>query len=101
MLIVPEWRGQGLSRDLDARAAEAQGLALAIGLDVVAVNPLRLRQTRAATLIGVGQIEAIKPEVSESAAQLVIVDAALTAVPERTMEKIGRAAGVEKGCQYG
>jgi GTP-binding protein HflX len=86
MLIVPEWRGQGLSRDLDARAAEAKGLALAIGLDVVAVHPLRLRQTRAATLIGVGQIEAIKPEVGESAAQLVIVDAALTAIQQRNLE---------------
>jgi len=86
ILVVPEWRGQGLSRDLDARAAEAKGLALAIGLDVVAVHPLRLRQTRAATLIGVGQIEAIRPEVGESAAQLVIVDAALTAIQQRNLE---------------
>ena len=61
VLVVPEWHGQGLSRDLDARVAEAKGLALAIGLDVVAVHPLRLRQTRAATLIGAGQIEAIEP----------------------------------------
>src|SRR3546814_18019064 len=86
ILDVPEWRGQRLSRDLDARAAEAEGLALAIGLDVVAVHPLRLRQTRAATLIGVGQIEAIKPEVGESAAPLVIVDAALTAIQKRNLE---------------
>ncbi|HMN72941.1 MAG TPA: GTPase HflX [Rhodoblastus sp.] len=86
MLVVPEWHGQRLSRDLDARAEEAKGLALAIGLDVVAVHTLRLRQTRAATLIGVGQIEAIKPDVVESAAQLVIVDAALTAIQQRNLE---------------
>lgn len=86
VLIVPEWHGQRLSRDLDARAEEAQGLALAIGLEVVAVHPLRLRQTRAATLIGVGQIEAIKPDVGEGAAQLVIVDAALTAIQQRNLE---------------
>ena len=67
---MPEWHGQRLSRDLDARAEEAKGLALAIGLDVVAVHALRLRQTRAATLIGVGQIEAIKPDVVERSAQL-------------------------------
>ena len=83
---MPEWHGQRLSRDLDARAEEAKGLALAIGLDVVAVHTLRLRQTRAATLIGVGQIEAIKPDVVESAAQLVIVDAALTAIQQRNLE---------------
>ncbi|MGV7120880.1 GTPase HflX [Sphingopyxis sp. 550A] len=86
LLIVPEWHGQRLSRDLDARAEEAKGLALAIGLDVVAVHTLRLRQTRAATLIGVGQIEAIKPDVVERAAQLVIVDAALTAIQQRNLE---------------
>lgn len=86
MLIVPEWHGQRLSRDLDARAEEAKGLALAIGLEVVAVFPLRLRQTRAATLLGVGQIDAIKAEVGEGAAQLVIVDAALTAIQQRNLE---------------
>jgi GTP-binding protein HflX len=86
LLIVPEWHGQRLSRDLDARAEEAKGLALAIGLDVAAVHTLRLRQTRAATLIGVGQIEAIKPDVVERAAQLVIVDAALTAIQQRNLE---------------
>lgn len=86
MLIVPEWRGQRLSRDLDARAEEAKGLALAIGLVVVAVHRLHLRQTRAATLIGSGQIEAIKPDVGEGAAQLVIVDAALSAIQQRNLE---------------
>lgn len=86
VLVVPEWRGQRLSRDLDARVEEARGLAVAIGLNVVAVHPLRLRQTRAATLLGVGQIEAIKPDVGEGAAQLVIVDAALTAIQQRNLE---------------
>ncbi|WP_443029361.1 GTPase HflX [Sphingopyxis sp. QXT-31] len=86
VLIVPEWHGQRLSRDLDARAEEAKGLALAIGLEVVAVFPLRLRQTRAATLLGVGQIDAIKAEIGEGAAQLVIVDAALTAIQQRNLE---------------
>ncbi len=86
MLIVPEWHGQRLSRDLDARAEEAKGLALAIGLEVVAVFPLRLRQTRAATLLGVGQIDAVKSQVGEGAAQLVIVDAALTAIQQRNLE---------------
>ncbi|WP_374526557.1 GTPase HflX [Sphingopyxis sp.] len=86
LLIVPEWHGQRLSRDLDARAEEAKGLALAIGLNVVTVHPLRLRQTRAATLIGVGQIEAIKPDIAMEGIQLVIVDAALTAIQQRNLE---------------
>src|SRR3546814_13337631 len=64
LVIVPEWHSQRLARDLDARAEEARGLALAIGLDVVAVHTLRLRQTRAATLLAVGQIDAIAPDLA-------------------------------------
>jgi len=86
LLVVPEWRGQRLSRDLDARVEEAKGLALAIGLDVIAVHSLRLRQTRAATLIGVGQIEAIRPDIDAKAVQLVIVDAPLSAIQQRNLE---------------
>lgn len=86
MIIVPEWHSQRLARDLDARAEEARGLALAIGLDVVAVHTLRLRQTRAATLLGVGQIEAIAPDIAAKGIQLVVVDAALTAIQQRNLE---------------
>ncbi len=83
---MPEWHSQRLARDLDARAEEARGLALAIGLDVVAVHTLRLRQTRAATLLGVGQIEAIAPDVEKYGVQLVVVDAALTPIQQRNLE---------------
>lgn len=83
---MPEWHSQRLSRDLDARAEEARGLAVAIGLDVVAVHTLRLRQTRAATLLGVGQIEAIAPDIAAKNVQLVVVDAALTAIQQRNLE---------------
>ena len=86
LLVVPEWHSQRLARDLDARAEEARGLALAIGLDVVAVHTLRLRQTRAATLLGVGQIEAITPDIAAKNVQLVVVDAALSPIQQRNLE---------------
>lgn len=86
LIIVPEWHAQRLPRDLDARVTEACGLALAIGLDVRSTHPLRLRQTRAATLLGVGQIEAIKPTVDEQGIDLIIVDTALTAIQQRNLE---------------
>ncbi|QCB54846.1 GTPase HflX [Sphingopyxis sp. PAMC25046] len=86
LVIVPEWHSQRLARDLDARAEEARGLALAIGLDVVAVHTLRLRQTRAATLLGVGQIDAIAPEIAAKGVLLVVVDAALTPIQQRNLE---------------
>jgi GTP-binding protein HflX len=86
LLIVPQWYSQGLARDSDARVGEATGLAHAIGLDVVAVHAIRLRKTRAATLIGVGQIETIKPDVEEKEVQVVIVDAALSPIQQRNLE---------------
>ncbi len=86
MIIVPEWHSQRLARDADARAEEARGLALAIGLEVVAIHTLRLRQTRAATLLGVGQIDAIAPDIAAKGVQLVVVDAALTAIQQRNLE---------------
>ncbi len=86
LIVVPEWHSQRLPRDLDARAEEARGLALAIGLNVVAVHTLRLRQTRAATLLGVGQIEAITPDIEKFGVQLVVVDAALSPIQQRNLE---------------
>jgi GTPase len=86
LLIVPEWHGQGGRRDLTARAEEAVGLARAIALDVRHVHPLRLRQTRAATLLGSGQIEALKPVIAREGVALVVVDAALTAIQQRNLE---------------
>ncbi|NJS13689.1 MAG: GTPase HflX, partial [Sphingopyxis sp.] len=86
LVIVPEWHGQGVRRDLDARSEEAAGLARAIALDIRHVHPLRLRQTRAATLLGSGQIDALKPVIVEKDIALVVVDAALTAIQQRNLE---------------
>ena len=47
---------------------------------------LRLRQTRAATLIGVGQIEALVPVIAQNAVELVVVDAERTAIQQRNLE---------------
>lgn len=47
---------------------------------------LRLRQTRAATLLGVGQIEAITPDVVAKGVQVVVVDAALSPIQQRNLE---------------
>ena len=75
-----------MRRDLDARADEAAGLARAIALDIRHVQQLRLRQTRAATLIGSGQIDALLPVVTQHHIELIVVDAALTAIQQRNLE---------------
>jgi GTP-binding protein HflX len=66
---------------------EAAGLALAIGVDVVAKRAFRLRQLRPATLLGKGQVEEIAELARENEAGLLIVDAPLTPVQQKSLEE--------------
>ena len=59
IVVVPERVGEGARRSTEARLDEAEGLAGAIGVDVVARKAFRLRQVRPATLLGKGQVEEI------------------------------------------
>ena len=86
-VVLPD-QGQGDGgRTTDARLEEAAGLAAAIGLDVVEKRALRLRQPKAATLIGSGQIEALATALRMEDATLVVIDAAVTPIQQRNLEK--------------
>ena len=66
---------------------EAEGLAEAIGIHVVAARPLRVRTVRPATLLGKGQVEEIAELAKEKNAGLLIVDSALTPVQQKNLEE--------------
>jgi GTP-binding protein HflX len=83
---VPELPREGPSRSVDARVEEAQGLAEAIGIEVVAARPLRVRTVRPATLLGKGQVEEIAEAAKVQDAKLLIVDAALTPIQQKNLE---------------
>ena len=85
---MPERVGEGGLRSLDARVEEAAGLAAAIGIDVVARRSFRLRQIRPASLFGKGQADEIAELAAENDAALLIVDAALTPVQQKTLEEL-------------
>jgi GTP-binding protein HflX len=84
---VPERVGEGGLRSLDARIDEASGLAEAIGIDVVARKSFKLRQVRPASLFGKGQVEEISTLADENDAKLLVVDAALAPVQQKTLEE--------------
>jgi GTP-binding protein HflX len=86
ILAVPERVGQGARRSTDARIDEAAGLAEAIGIDVVDRRSYRLRALRPSTLFGKGQVEEIAEAARENEAGLLIVDAALTPVQQKSLE---------------
>ena len=93
VIAVPELPREAARRSADARVEEAEGLAGAIGIDVVAARPLRVRTVRPATLLGKGQVEEIADVAKEQEAKLLIVDAALTPIQQKNLEdEVGTAA---------
>ena len=86
VIAVPELPRETARRAADARIEEAEGLAEAIGIDVVAARPFRVRTVRPATLLGKGQVEEIAGTAKDERAGLLIVDAALTPVQQKNLE---------------
>ncbi len=101
VLVVPEQTGRGRSgavvrRSAEARLDEAQGLAEAIGIKVVARHSYRLRSVRPATLLGKGQVEEIAATVRDHDAGLLIVDAGLTPVQQKSLEEEVKAKVIDR-----
>jgi GTP-binding protein HflX len=84
---VPELPREAARRSADARVEEAVGLAKAIGIDVVAAQPFRVRTVRPATLLGKGQVEQIAQAAEEQRAGLLIVDSPLTPIQQKNLEQ--------------
>jgi GTP-binding protein HflX len=83
---VPELPRDAGRRSAEARVEEAEGLAEAIGIDVVAARPVRVRTVRPATLLGKWQVEEIAALAKEDGAGLLIVDSALTPIQQKNLE---------------
>jgi len=86
VIAIPELPREAARRSADARAEEAEGLAEAIGIDVVASRPFRVRAVRPATLLGKGQVEELAAAAKEEGAGLLIVDAALSPIQQKNLE---------------
>jgi GTP-binding protein HflX len=96
VLALPD-DGQGRNpRTAEARLDEAEGLAEAIGIDVVDRRAFRLRSPRPATLFGKGQAESLAELVEERGAGLLIVDAALSPVQQKSLEDITKAKVIDR-----
>ena len=86
LVVYPELPGRAPVGP-ESRLSEAEGLALAIGLNVVRKKHYRVRSPRAVTLVGCGQVEEIAEMGRELEADLLIVDASLTAIQQRNLEE--------------
>ena len=89
MHVEPKARAAGArtDRDAQARLAEAVGLTAAIGLKVVATKIVPLAHPTPATLIGSGKVEEIAGDARAFEPEVVIVNAQLSPVQQRNLEK--------------
>lgn len=71
----------------EARLEEACGLALAINLDVVFADIVKLREVKPATFLGHGYLEKLQEIISSRDIELLIVDISLTPIQQRNLEK--------------
>ncbi|WP_328806510.1 GTPase HflX [Novosphingobium aerophilum] len=86
VIVYPAMR-QRVAVDTESRLEEARGLALAIGIVVVEAFAIPIREARAGTLFGEGQIDNIAVACNREDAELVIVDGSLTAIQQRNLEE--------------
>ena len=96
VVIGVERAGGGDARSAEARLEEAVGLAQAIGIDVVGSRTFKLRAVRPATLLGKGQVEQVAELAREQEARLLVVDAALTPVQQKSLEEEAGAKVIDR-----
>jgi GTP-binding protein HflX len=84
------------SRSVEARLEEVVGLARAIRLDVVCAEIARITRPRPSSLLGNGTLENLGALISESEIGLVVIDAALSPVQQRNLERRWRAKVIDR-----
>ncbi len=86
-VLSPFAPGSVGARTPASRLAEAVGLARAIDMDVARAESVPLRQKVPATLFGSGKAKEFATALEIEPAELVVVDAALSPVQQRNLEK--------------
>ena len=87
LVVCPDIRGQSYDLDAENRLQEAEGLALAIGIRIAESFVLPIREVRPNLLFGAGQVENIRISCEQNAAELVVVDGALSPIQQRNLEE--------------
>jgi GTP-binding protein HflX len=89
LVVLPDIRNRGgrLGEDAESRLEEGEGLARAIGIEVVDSFVLPIRAVRPATLFGEGQVERMVVAANQFDAELIVVDGSLSAIQQRNLEE--------------
>ncbi|WP_416900294.1 MAG: GTPase HflX [Minwuia sp.] len=79
-----------------AMLSEAEGLCLAIDLEIVVSEQVRMNAPRPATLIGAGKIDEIATAAEELELELLVVDAALSPTQQRNLERATKLKVIDR-----
>lgn len=86
-VIFPDVAGRKVSLSPVARLSEACGLALAINLDVAYQEIIAIKNPKAGSLIGEGNINKLLSVIADNDLELLIFDTSLTPVQQRNLER--------------
>jgi GTP-binding protein HflX len=86
-VVVPDERALPSSHAIEARLAEFEGLAEAIGVTVVFAEIVRVREIKPATFIGGGHVDELRQRVQAEKLDVLLIDAALHPIQQRNLEK--------------
>jgi len=89
-------RERGALREPASRLEEAEGLARALDLEVVAAEIAPLRAVTPATLIGGGKVASFGEAIAEHEIDVVVIDDALTPVQQRNLEKAWQVKVIDR-----
>jgi GTP-binding protein HflX len=83
-------------RSVEARLEEAVGLAKAIRLDVIRAEIANITRPRPGSLLGSGTVENLGELIDENDIALVIIDAPLSPVQQRNLERSWQAKVIDR-----
>ena len=86
-VICPEVFGSPVSLSPESRLSEAEGLALAIKLNVVYKESLKIKEIKPSAYFSKGFLERLAPIITEKNVDLLIVDARLSPIQQRNLER--------------
>jgi GTP-binding protein HflX len=84
------------ARSVEARLEEAVGLAKAIRLDVIRAEIASIARPRPSSLLGSGTVENLGEVIGENDVGLVVIDAALSPVQQRNLERRWQAKVIDR-----
>jgi GTPase len=88
--------GERSDRPPEGQLEEAKGLAAAIGLVVVGAEVVPLRTVRPGSLLGPGRVATIGEQVAALEVGLVVVDAPLSPVQQRNLERAWKCKVIDR-----